>query len=59
MEILSGGYNLDDNQESVFREFVALLVDFDSSSAADILRDAFHEAQLASGLHNFTGCGPD
>ena len=59
MEILSGGYSLDDSQEAVFRKFVLLLVDFDSYSAADILRDAFCEAQLASGLHNFTGCLAD
>lgn len=56
IEILSGGYSLDDSQEAVFRKFVLLLVDFDSCSAADILRDAFCEAQQASGLHNFTGC---
>lgn len=59
VEILSGGYSLDDNQESVFRKFVDLLVDFDSCRAADILRDAFREAQLASGLHDFTGCEAD
>lgn len=59
MDILSGGYSLDDNQQSAFRKFVALLVDFDSFNAAVILRDAFREAQLASGLHDFTGCGAD
>lgn len=58
-EILDGGYKLDDNQESVFRKFVTMLVDFDSCIAADILRDAFREAQLANGLHNFTGCDAD
>lgn len=59
MKILSGEYKLDDNQESVYRKFVTMLVDFDSCSAADILRDAFREAQLANGLHSFTGCDAD
>ena len=58
-EILAGGYRLTDRQEATFREFVAMLVDFDTCSTVCILGDAFREAQLATGLHNFTGCGAD
>jgi len=58
-EILAGEYRLSDRQEAIFREFVAMLVDFDTCSTVSILDDVFREAQLATGLHNFTGCGAD
>lgn len=58
-EILAGGYRLNDEQESTFREFVTMLVDFDTCSTVQILDDVFREAQLATGLQDFTGCGSD
>lgn len=58
-EILAGGYRLNSRQEATFREFVAMLVDFDTCSTVHILDDAFREAQLATGLQDFTGCGAD
>lgn len=58
-EILSGGYRLNSRQEATFREFVAMLVDFDTCSTVNILDDVFREAQLATGLQDFTGCGAD
>lgn len=57
--IAEGTYMLDETQETTFRAFVAMLVDFDTFSAVRILDDAFLEAQLASGLQDFTGCGDD
>lgn len=58
-EILAGGYRLNSRQEATFREFVAMLVDFDTCSTVNILDDVFREAQLATGLQDFTGCGAD
>ncbi|CAN0571813.1 unnamed protein product, partial [Ectocarpus sp. 12 AP-2014] len=58
-EILAGDYRLNDEQESTFREFVTMLVDFDTCSTVQILDDVFREAQLATGLQDFTGCGSD
>lgn len=55
--IAEGTYMLDETQETTFRAFVAMLVNFDTCSAVRILDDAFLEAQLASGLQDFTGCG--
>lgn len=56
-EILTGGYRLNDSQEATFREFVAMMVDFDTCTMVHILGDVFRETQLATGLQNFTGCG--
>lgn len=56
-EILAGGYRLNASQEATFREFVAMLVDFDTCSMVHILDDVFRETQLATGLQDFTGCG--
>lgn len=56
-EILAGGYRLNASQESTFRDFVAMLVDFDTCSMVRILDDVFRETQLATGLQDFTGCG--
>lgn len=56
-EILAGGYRLNENQEGTFREFVAMLIDFDTCSMVRILDDVFRETQLATGLQDFTGCG--
>ena len=53
--IAEGTYTLDETQKATFRTFVAMLVDFDTCIAAQILDDAFIEAQLASGLQDFTG----
>lgn len=58
-EILAGGYRLNSRQEATFREFVTMLVDFDTCSTVHILDDVFREAQLATGLQEFTGCGAD
>lgn len=55
--IAEGTYMLDETQETTFRAFVAMLVDFDTFSAIRILDDAFLEAHLASGLQDFSGCG--
>lgn len=59
MEIIAGSYKLSKRQESTFREFVAMLVDFDACSVVHILDNAFREAQLATGLQDFTGGGVD
>lgn len=58
-EILAGGYRLNERQEATFREFVAMLVDFDTCSMVRILDNVFRETQLATGLQDFTGCGED
>lgn len=57
MEIIEGKYRLDGKQESIFREFVAMLVNFDTCAVVNIIDDAFREVQMVSGLENFTGCG--
>lgn len=59
VDILAGGYRLNKRQESTFRDFVAMLVDFDACSVVHILDDAFREAQLATGLQDYTGYGAD
>lgn len=58
-EILAGGYRLNSRQAATLRDFVAMLVDFDTCSTVHILDDVFREAQLATGLQDFTGCGAD
>lgn len=55
-DIMNGAYKLDEKQESTFRDFVAMLVDFDTCRAVNIINDAFRQAQLATGLQDFTGC---
>lgn len=58
-EILAGSYRLNERQEATFRDFVAMLVDFDTCSMVRIIDDVFRETQLATGLQDFTGCGED
>lgn len=58
-QIIDEAYTLNDKQETAFRTFVAMLADFDTSSAVKIVEDTFREAQVATGLQDFTGCGED
>lgn len=58
-QIIDGDYTLNDKQETAFRTFVTMLADFDTSSAVRIVEDTFREAQVATGLQDFTGCGED
>lgn len=56
-DILAGSYSLNESQKTTFREFVAMLVDFDTCSMVRILDDVFRETHFATGLQDFTGCG--
>lgn len=57
--ILNGQYQLNEQQESTFQQFVSMLVDFDTWSGVRIANDAFREAQLATSLRDFTGYGEE
>lgn len=58
-EIVNGGYTLDCEQKAAFGTFVDMLVNFDTCTMLNIIDDAFREAQSATSLQDFTGCGHD
>lgn len=58
-ELVQGGYTLDEEQRKVVRSFIQILVGFDTCSMMSIIDDAFREAQSATGLQDFTGCGDE
>lgn len=56
-ELLNVDYELDEEQKAVFGSFVGMLTSFDTCSMMSIIEDTFREAQSATGLQHFTGCG--
>lgn len=58
-DVLDAEYVLDEEQKTVVGSFVDMLTSFDTCSMISIIEDTFREAQSATGLHDFTGCGDD
>lgn len=56
---LDTDYVLDEEQRTVFDAFVDMLTKFDTCSMVAIIDNSFREAQLTTGLQNFSGCGDD
>jgi hypothetical protein len=54
-ERLNRGYDLSSEESSVYKQFVTFLSSKDPMLQIHILEDAFRDAQLASGLHDYTG----
>lgn len=57
--ILDREYRLNAIQQATFRAFVEMLTTFDTYSMIHVVDDAFREAQRATGLQDFTGCGDE
>jgi hypothetical protein len=54
-ERLNRGYDLSSEESSIYKQFIAFLSSKDPMLQIHILEDAFRDAQIASGLHDYTG----
>jgi hypothetical protein len=54
-ERLNRGYDLSSEENSIYKQFIAFLSSKDPMLQIHILEDAFRDAQIASGLHDYTG----